>query len=160
MANHGYVKTRRKIRPEIITDLLKKMNDSFFKGNLEIKIEFETSWHLYYISNNRTWAYRYCWLEKPNRFEMRHGGGGYFAWWIDTAILNEVAILVNGTIHDDSDSIKSSGVSEKYSTLDKYLTCIYSNRNIRDDLFKELINIELELTPPEFHEYVLRVKNN
>lgn len=56
------------------------------------------------VSDNKEYAGRIMWLNNKNSFEMRHGGGTDFAWWIDSAILNEVACVFDGRRTDDGAS--------------------------------------------------------
>ena len=95
MANHGYVTTRKTIKPEVVTDLLNRLNQERFKGILKIEytnqedIDKENH-HVWDINCEPTMDHRVCWLASPHKFEMRHGGGGDFIWWIDSVILSQL----------------------------------------------------------------------
>lgn len=131
MANNGWVVSRyKKIKPEKISSILDDLNARLFKHNLLIDIHegtFESpgwglwSWMLRYVSGDQEYASRVCWLETTRKFVMRHGGGSDFAWWIDHAILNEVAWQFQSVIQDDADDIKSAPIANQYDNLQKYL---------------------------------------
>lgn len=160
MANHGWVKTRRQIKPEQITAILNDLNESLFKGNLQIEYHISTpenpswgphTWLLTYLSEGQEWMTRVCWLETKHHFEMRHGGGSRFAWWIDTAILNEVAVRFNGTIGDDGHGDQWKGVANKFNSFSEYMELSWDH--VKDaKLKKEIIKLECEFVPKEFQE--------
>lgn len=110
MANFGYVKSRKKIDPVRLNTMLEQLNQARFHGNLVIDYSGDDnpSWNIRYVSSHdhKEYASRYCWLGTSRTFSMRHGGGGTFAWWVDQTIINEVALLFNGTITDDAEGPK------------------------------------------------------
>ncbi len=158
MANNGWIKTRRKMKPEQITSILEKLNTSLFKNNLQIEYHISTpespgwgphTWLLKYESNGSEWASRICWLETSHNFVMRHGGGTQFAWWIDTVISNEVAVYFDGTIGDDAISDKWKGEPGKFSDFSQYLECMLSH--IKDpETKKRILESEYQFVPSEF----------
>ena len=160
MANHGWVKSKKVIPPELVSEILDELNKKLFKGNLQIEYSISTpespgygehTWVLRYVSEEKEWASRVCWLDTPKKFEMRHGGGSKFAWWIDTAILNEVAVRTNGTIYDDGDDEKSKGVPNKFDTFKSYLD-LDSYQFVKPEVASCLLNFEKQHTPKEFHD--------
>lgn len=160
MANHGWVKSKKVIPPELISAILDDMNKNLFKGNLKIEYLISTpespnygehTWVLRYVSDGQEWASRVCWLETPKKFEMRHGGGTKFAWWIDTAILNEVAVKTNGIIGDDGIEEKIKGEPNKYDAFKNYLYLDSSQIN-NPKVVSFLLNFEKSHTPKEFHD--------
>ena len=157
MANHGWTKTRKLMKPEQITALIEDLNKRLFKGNLKVEYHKSTksepgwgphTWLLSYETGGLEWARRVCWLETGRHFEMRHGGGGHFAWWIDSAILNEIAVKFNGTIGDDGISDKWKGVPDKYNELSVYLDLVTAH--CKPENKKLILQYEQELIPPEF----------
>lgn len=129
MANNGWVTSRKKITAEKISSILNDLNARLFKHNLLIEIHKGTpespgwglyTWMLSYVSDQE-YASRVCWLETNRKFVMSHGGGSDFAWWIDTAILNEVALQVKGIIRDEADDRKQAPIANQYDNLQKYL---------------------------------------
>ena len=167
MANHGWVKTRKPMKPEQITAMVEELNQSLFKGNLQVEYHNcvgdksawgPHTWLLKYMSGGQEWASRVFWLNTSRHFEMRHGGGGHFAWWIDSAIQNEVAIRFNGTLHDDGHGDTWKGEPGKYNKLTDYLKLVLS-RHTKPDLKKQLLKWEYEMIPPEFHPPKKRNKN-
>ena len=125
MANHAYVKTRKKMTPEAVTELLDRLNQTIFKGCLQVKYSKakpgDNSWgpHVWVLTavddKGEEVGSRVCWLNTERSFEIRHGGGGNFIWWIDCAVCNEVAITFNGTWKDDGSEMKEKGTPGKYS---------------------------------------------
>lgn len=160
MANHGWTKTRKPMKPEQITAMLDELNASLFKGNLQIEYHMSTpespgwgphTWLLSYQSEGREWATRVCWLETGRHFEMRHGGGSQFAWWIDATILNEVAVRFNGTIGDEGISDKWKGEPNKFNNFTDYLNLSWDH--VKDpNLKSQLLQWEREFIPKEFHD--------
>lgn len=159
MANSGWVKTRKKMNSQQISAIIDEMNASLFKGNLLIKYQQSTkenpsygphTWLLSYRSEGQVWANRVCWLETDRQFIMSHGGGGgNFAWWIDGAILNEIAIKFNGTIGDEGISEKWKGVPNRFDDFQNFLKNIMFG-HASSDLKLKLIEWEQEIIPPEF----------
>ena len=152
MANHGWVKTKKNISPQVISDILSDLNNRLFKGNLVVEYFKSTkddcnygdehTWVVKYVSDSTEWISRACWLVGKRKFELRHGGGSKLAWWIDTAILNEVAVKYGALVCDDGVEDKVKGVPNKYDTFKSYLSC-----------FSPCVSkLELEFTPKEFHD--------
>ena len=128
MSNHGYVKSRKFMRPEEISKIIEEINQTRFKGNLVVEYHKHTpeepgwgehTWIISYISSEDKNEYirKVCWLETSRTFEMRHGGGGDFAWWLDRVIVNEVALFYDGVITDDGDGSKDKGKPNYYLTF-------------------------------------------
>ncbi len=149
-----------------ITNIIERLNQSFIKNGLIIEYHHndpkdttawgEHVWLLKYISLVDTIKYlsRVCWLNNSQSFEMRHGGGGLFAWWIDHMICNEVGFIFNGFIIDDGDGKKTVAQKSKYDNLSLYL-----KRQIDflpNELKKSIIDMYLEEIPPEFRQEVTR----
>ena len=91
MANHGWVKTRKHLKPELVTDVLNELNESHFKGGLQWEYSEggwgEHTWLLKYVGKDgKEYGERVCWIDSRQHFEMRHGGGSDFIWWIDNCI--------------------------------------------------------------------------
>lgn len=159
MSNHGWVKTRKIMDADRITNIFEELNQTLFKGNL--KIEYKNSndpeawgehcWYLVYKSNNQEWAERVCWLNTPTYFEMRHGGGSRFAWWIDTAIINEIAVRHNGKIGDDAGSDRWKGEPGKYSKFSEYLDLV-TEHYTKVGYKEQMLEMEMPFIPPEFQD--------
>jgi hypothetical protein len=151
MANHGYVKTRKAMKPEAITAMLADLNITHFKGNL--KVEYckgeESSWgpHIWELAyfSDKEYAHRICWLNNNHSFEMRHGGGTHFAWWLDSVVTNEVAACYNGMISDDGIVGKWKGEVGKHADLHKFLEQMMAGN-------EALRNWLMDGIPPEFLE--------
>jgi hypothetical protein len=138
MANHAHVITKKKMTPEKITLLIDRLNGTMFRGLLktvytdctgqtgcwgkhvwQITVkggEFEREGNVYHRYGSRV-----CWLNSSRHFEIRHGGGGSWIWWIDSAICNEIALEFDGYVMDDSDGEKEPGVKDEYADFDAYL---------------------------------------
>lgn len=159
MANHGFVKTKKHMKPEAITALLDELNESHFKGNLKIEYhladEGDTSvygphcWLLKYESNDQVYAKRVCWLNNRQSWEIRHGGGGDFAWWIDSTITNEVACQFNGTISDGGHGDRWKGEPNKYPEFLDYLKMKH-HQDQSEDHIRAMMQMACEFgVPPE-----------
>ena len=155
MANHGYVTTRNIIKPEAMTDLLNKLNQERFHGILKIEYFFAArhqnshhSWEIkceLQVPNCEGATYeerRVCWLNTPHKFEMRHGGGGDFIWWIDCVITNELALVFNGTISDDGGGEKWKGKEGYCPTYRDYVESMWRHNKSpnKNDFINEIIN--------------------
>ncbi len=159
MANHGYVKTKKPVLAASISQLLLDLNIKLFRGVLKITYsETDTTggpndkhtWLLLYRTRNIDWVRRVCWLQSPTQFEMRHGGGSRLAWWMDTAILNEVAVQFNGIISDDGHSDKSQGEPNKYNEFADYMDLML--QHVTDPALRaEILKYEQMHIPEEWH---------
>lgn len=139
MANHGYVKSRKKMDPKRITEVLQDLNTTRFKGLLTIE-HTDDMWEV----SAPKYVYRRCWLETPHRFEIKHGPGGTFAWWVDFHISNAIALAYDGTIYDDGCDIKEKGDPNYCPTLSE----MYDRMQIPHAMLEH----ESRLTPPEFRD--------
>ncbi len=152
MSNHVNIKTRKKIHPEQISEIIETFNKESLHGNLQVEYSIGTEaswgphvWLLKYVSGDVEWGRRICWLNTSRHFEMRHGGGGDVMWWIDSAICNEVALKFNGAIVDEGDGVKHQGEVGKYNTFEKYLELVGRNEFLSE--------FHLSLAPPEFRKF-------
>ncbi|MBS1722866.1 MAG: hypothetical protein JSS66_07830 [Armatimonadetes bacterium] len=108
MANHAYVKTRKHMSFEAIDAILHKLNEEVFHGCLEIEPWRDggpgawgpDGWVLT-IQCDGFEDGRVCWLNSPRSFEIRHGGGGDFIWWVDMVICQAVRDAFGGRWSDD-----------------------------------------------------------
>lgn len=155
MANHGYVKTKKPMSADKICNLLNDLNKTYFKNNLkfEYHIGNEQSygphvWHLKYESQGQEWGSRICWLNTKRSFEIRHGGGTNFIWWIDNVVCNAVALRFDGDISDDGCEGKWSPVDNYMPTYADYVKkyVIHSHPENR----AMTASYYLEFCPPEF----------
>lgn len=149
MANHAWVKTRRKMTPEAISAIIERLNKTLFKGCIKVEYHKSTKeqpgWgeHTWSITAFNTddpkieYGHRVCWLEKPTHFEMRHGGGTNFMWWIDHAICNEVALEFNGGWYDDGDEQRRTGTSGKYHRFREFNRRMYGHFWVRTKKYQE-----------------------
>jgi len=145
MANHGYMIARHKLNPNKIQNILEGLNARIFKRKLDIERGEEGDyWTIRYNKDGYEYVYRSCWIsdDKPTQFEMRHGGGSAFAWWVDACILNELAVQFNGTVTDDGIPDRDKGVKGKYYSFPKYInSSSYLTEQLQRGYFKY---------PPEF----------
>lgn len=157
MANHGYVNTKLKLTPEAVSEVIEELNQRLFKGNLKVEYIISTkddpswgkyTWMLSYESERQVWAERICWFDRSNRFEMRHGGGSNFAWWVDSAILNEIAVKFNGKVRDDGHEGVIHSEAGKYDNahlfLEQWVECF------PEDKQEEYLNLVYQFVPKEF----------
>ena len=153
MANYGWVESEESITSEFVSSVLEEMNKNLFKGNLQVNFSEESghpSWHIQYVSRGKVWASRICWLKTPQRFEMRHGGGTSMDWWVDSAILNEIAVKVNGIIGDDGYDHHNKGEPHKFDTFEQFVQEYFAH--VKNPIFRKFIlSEEKKFTPEEFH---------
>jgi len=94
MANHAYVKVRKpnEMTVESVTKVLEDLNRNRFKNCLKINYyncHGDKSawgpdvWELVWTQNNGVEQVKHCWLNSKKSFEIRHGNGSHFGWWID-----------------------------------------------------------------------------
>lgn len=159
MANHGYVKTRKPMLAVEVTQLLDELNTSLFSGVLDIDYSESDgtggtygrhTWLLVYRSRNIEWVRRVCWLNSPMHFEMRHGGGSRLAWWMDTAILNEVAVRFDGDITDDGCGGEEPGVPGKYNKFSDYMALTMQHVT-EPSQRAAVLQMEMLMVPEEWH---------
>ena len=155
MANHCSVKTKKLMSAKKISDLLADLNMRCFKGNLHIEYYKGENgswgpdvWDLEYLSIGQSFGTRVCWLNSNRSFEIRHGGGGDFIWWVDNVITNEVAVVFNGIISDDGVEEKWPGVPNKYDSFKKYLYNMW--KHIKEPKLKPFLDEMMSMVPPEF----------
>ena len=166
MSNHGYVKTKEFMSAKKILTLLHNLNQKHFKGNLQIemfeppKINQLAWWELIYTGDDgKQYGYRQCWLNTQKSFEIRHGGGGDFVWWIDCVISNEVAAQFNGIITDDGCEDKIKGeLPYKYASLNEFVNMMWNHvPKWYRSLFMRIMRKNF---PPEFRSQKSHRKNS
>ena len=168
MANHVQVKTRKKMTPEGIEAILTELNRTVFKGVIKWeyhKKEDSSSWgdHVWLISIiGDEYDDRVCWLEGDRHFEMRHGGGRNFIWWIDTIIVHTVAKAYNGMPMDDADGVRVKPYPEKYPTYESYakMMVFWDNPNSKTEkIIKEYqLQDDMQFVPEVHRFHVPKIK--
>lgn len=155
MANIGFVKSKKTIKPELIDEMLERINQSHFKGNLVIENHYYSkhndSWNVSYVSSvdSQHYATRSFWLKTKRIFEMSHGGGGGdFAWWLDNTIINEVALMCDGIISDEGISDKWKGEKNYFPTYLLFLEMMKSHVQ-KPEIKLWLLQEEMKYCPPE-----------
>lgn len=167
MANHGYVKTRKLMTPEKISELLAELNVSHFKGLLKFEYSNESGnpsawgphvWLVRYIGKGlENEIIRVFWLNTKRSFEIRHGGGSNFYWWIDSVIINEVALKFDGTISDDGCGDKWKGKPNYCREFIEFQKKMMRFDFAKDDVERQrkIAFMQMEqddgLVPPDFH---------
>lgn len=157
---HGFVKTRKWIRPAAIDQMLDELNQSHFLGHLTHEYFYSEkssawgphTWIVKYISapSNRPedeWGSRVFWLNTRRSFEIRHGGGTDFIWWIDAVIRNEVALRFNGMISDEGGSGRWAGDVDGYQTFSQFYDRMHDH--LQPAALELLKQLEMEFIPPE-----------
>ena len=107
MANHAYVKTRKHMSFESISELINELNETIFYNCLKIEPWKDRGddawgpcgWKITVIDSD---GGRICWLNSRQSFEIRHGGGSQFIWWIDFIICQTIRDKFSGRLTDDS----------------------------------------------------------
>ena len=157
MANHGYVKTKKPMTGGAISAIIAQINRRYLMGNLAVESNEggwgKYTWLLTYKSsiNGQEYASRVCWLNNSKSFEIRYGGGGDFAWWIDHLMRNRVALAFDGKITDDGDNSVDKG-SRKRSKLSGYIKTMWpGQKGHRSQMLNYAIT---NFIPPEMIEKV------
>lgn len=162
MANHCKVEAKKRMTSKNVTEVLKSLNEKYFLNNLNILYFDERGnksaygphvWMIKYISSidHQDYDGRIMWLNNSKSFEIRHGGGSNFIWWIDNVITNEIAIKFDGLIIDDGDGIPKKGDIDKYSTFEKYINFAGIIEKAKNDLgYRHCLQVQVEFAPPEF----------
>lgn len=172
MSNHCEVRTRKHLSEDKVSAVLNRLNDSILKGKLELEVSHSNNlpfWNLSYRSEGKRWAFLSFWLKSKNCFEIRNSTNGYgnFCWWINSLIINEIAVEFNGIIYDEGlggESVKP--VPGKYNDLYDFLENImwgHVNEDIKAYFLQE------ERIPPELKkkkkdgeddiEFVIKFRN-
>lgn len=108
MANHAYVKLKKNQEPfdaGKINEIIERLNKEVFHNSLSIKWintpgrRESDQWQINTLGTVE--EERLCWLNNPRSFEIRHGGGSDFIWWIDCLICQEITKQFNGKWNDD-----------------------------------------------------------
>ena len=134
MANHCQIITKKKMTPEKIAALIDRLNATLFRDLLKITYTDCTVkegcwgkhvWEIETVTKNPedpvNYGDRVCWLNTSRHFEMRHGGGGNWIWWVDSAICNEIALEFEGYTADDSDGEHEQPIKGGYDDFNAYL---------------------------------------
>jgi hypothetical protein len=117
MSNHGYVRSKRRITKEHVDKALADINEKFLFGKLVVEYSHHPDnpqgWglHVWEVHHkDQPHEGRIMWLknDRTKTFEIRHGGGGDFIWWIDHLIRNSVSEITDGVITDDGHGDKST----------------------------------------------------
>lgn len=107
MANHAYVTTKKHMTPEKVRAVIDRLNKDIFFDCLEIEdtmySDDEPGWVIT-IKGESEYQYRQCWLNSRRSFEIRHGGGSNFIWWVDERIQDEISKVFDGRVKDDGGS--------------------------------------------------------
>ena len=105
MANHAHVTTRKHMTPAKVRAILDQLNQDVFFGVLNIEdTEYTEGTIGWYITATDSYGDRSCWLNSRRHFEMRHGGGSDFLWWVDSLIQDAISNAFQGRVKDDGGS--------------------------------------------------------
>ena len=138
MANHCHVKTKRKMKPELISSLLEEMNRDRFKSHLSIVREDDffregkTGWIIFYAGPEDTWyengeALRMFWLNTSRSLEWRNARGFDWTEWLTLSIMNEIAVKFDGNIYNDGFEGKMRGKPGALHTFRSFLEDRYGH---------------------------------
>jgi len=150
MSNHAYVKTKLKMSPEKITSLVEHLNNTIFKNCLKIEHGKggwgKYTWQVSVLPDEATELNeRIFWINDSKHFEIRHGGGGNFIWWIDTIITNEIALKFNGIITDDGhgDKVKPERKYNSFRKFNKMMSAHLWSRKANKEKWNPKIQIPI-----------------
>jgi hypothetical protein len=149
MANHAHVYTKKHMDASKVRILLDRLNRDVFLDSLEINQEDwdgQPAWYLHVKDEPEGHETRVCWLNSKRDFEIRHGGGSDFLWWIDFRVQDEISKVFDGSIVDDGDDtrITSYDMPDSYSEyVRKSLQYYTQNLHERKSLSLEEIGLYL-----------------
>lgn len=107
MANHAHVTTKKHMTAENVRAVLERLNKDIFFDCLEIEdSEYwsgKPGWYIH-VKGESEYQARVCWLNSSRHFEIRHGGGSDFLWWVDGRIQDEISKVFDGRVKDDGGS--------------------------------------------------------
>lgn len=87
--------------------VLDRLNKDIFFDCLEIEYseywEGKPGWYIH-VKGESEYQARVCWLNSRRSFEIRHGGGSSFLWWVDQRIQDEISKVFDGRVKDDCGS--------------------------------------------------------
>lgn len=109
MANHGYVYTKKHLTQQNVKELLDRVNQDYLFGLMHIEETIDSGRPFWVLTFDDVDGERQCWITSPTHFEMRHGCGGNFLWWVDSLIQDEIAREFKGKVSDDGVGESSNG---------------------------------------------------
>lgn len=164
MTNH-FVKTKVSLNKQALDNCFAEFNERCCDSNLTYSYHYLTNdknkpglgshnWTLSYIENNRRFLNRSCWFDgtKPRLFTISDKGGGWFAWWINAAILNEIAVRFDGIIYNNNDNSRKRGVEGRLDSFANYCKSFFSD--IDPKQLRAVMNVNLELIPAFLHREI------
>lgn len=100
MANHVTIEnTDKPMNQESIKKVLDLVNTKYLFGLAKIEDSYYDGYALYF--EDVPHDSRQCWLNNEHEFELRHGGVGFFQFWIDRLICYEIIQAFGGKWHED-----------------------------------------------------------
>jgi len=162
MANHDDVKTKKSMTSRDISAVFEELNKSHFKEQLLFKYsnheDNKRAWgpHVWEIIYNgedccqgfwsRGKTFRICWLNSSRHWEIRHGGGGDFSWWVAAVVINEIAVRFDGIISDEE-----KGKQGKYKECGDYLEAVCECIENKSERAKVIWQRQKDFVPPMFY---------
>lgn len=135
MANHGYITTKKHLTTELLTAALNKISRERFGGKIRVEGPFpdaEDNWghgtHLVHVAEGVSYP---VWLSSHRKIEICHGPGTIVYWWVETVIINDLAVAFNGDISDDGVGRMGKGEPGKYPTFTSYLDAMRISKPMR-----------------------------
>lgn len=153
MANHGYLKTSKKMRPKDIKNFLDGLNSKYFQDCLNIG-SFEgtedDTLELWYSLRDRDTSFRAIFYHDEYNLEFRHcTNGGSFMCWIEGLIIQELAKHYDGLVTDDS--CEGSIPLDTYK--DNYLDYIFHKYGVSDQISKADFVFQLKSVVSSYNLY-------
>jgi hypothetical protein len=163
MSNHGYVTSRKHLSPERVRKVFGVLNERIFRNRLRVDYNYSpepdtSAWgqHVWELTIPRSpgeppYAQRICWLASRRKFEIRHGGTD-FAWWLGSAVINEIALAFDGTISDDGVTERWKGEPNKYDKFTEYADAMIARSLVHaNEAEREFLrSLRHHDAPPEF----------
>lgn len=123
MANHGFIKTKKPLKPSDLKRLLEEINQERFCGKFKISDGGWTEGKSFTVEivEDSPATHRHFWLASPRKIEHRHGPGGDFCWWVETIFANDMAVKLNGKLSDEGVGGSWPGEPGKWPTMKSYV---------------------------------------
>lgn len=142
MANHSFVTTRKHYNPDKVEQDLKNILVERFSGRIPYKRDGS------HFDIGFEWPYSLSmWVENRHRLEFRNPRPDW-AWWVQSVIHNEFALLYNGWISDEGVKEKWRGEVGKFPTYKSYMYARFEGHPLGIKVIEKML-FSLEKLPPE-----------
>ena len=125
MANHGYVKTKKPMTYKTVSEVLKHIREERLNNTVLIT-DYDDSEPTWEITGIDIKVPLIMWLANEYRFEIRHAPSS-FAWYIDSLIINAIAVEFDGIISDDGIDDEWKGDLNRFKTYKEWMNASHDS---------------------------------